>query len=115
MNKIGKPGGIMGRPIGAKNKLPVILKDMILEALSDSGGVGYLVRQAEENPGPFLQLVGKILPMQVTGADGKALTIKVFTCVPTPEMIEEADAENADEVPMLGTVTIPEDAHENLH
>ena len=50
---------------GIPNKVTKELKDMILGALSDAGGQAYLARQAEENPGPFLALVGKVLPMSI--------------------------------------------------
>lgn len=58
-----------GRPKGTKNKATAALKDMILEALGEAGGVQYLARQAKENPGVFCSLVGKVLPLQI-GADG---------------------------------------------
>jgi len=51
------------------------LKDMILEALHGAGGVEYLKRQAKDNPGPFLSLVGKVLPLQVTGENGGPIVI----------------------------------------
>ena len=38
---------------------------MILGALEDAGGQKYLKRQAEENPGPFMTLVAKVLPREV--------------------------------------------------
>lgn len=56
-----------GRPKGVPNKANAALKDMILEALSKQGGVDYLARQAEENPASFMSLVGRVLPMTVTG------------------------------------------------
>lgn len=71
----GKPGP--GRPKGVPNKTTALLKDMILQALDKAGGVEYLERQAAENPGPFLTLVGKVLPMQLTGADGEKLTVEI--------------------------------------
>jgi hypothetical protein len=37
---------------------------MTLKALMQAGGVEYLARQAEENPGPFLGLLGKVLPRE---------------------------------------------------
>lgn len=44
---------------------------MILEALDGVGGVAYLKRQARKrNAGPFMALLSKVLPMQVTGEDG---------------------------------------------
>ena len=57
-----------GRPKGAINKTNAAIKDMVVQALDKAGGVDYLVKQAEENPGPFMALVGKVLPLQVAGA-----------------------------------------------
>lgn len=54
-----------GRPKGARNKMPRLLKDMMLQALSDAGGVAYFQRQAEKNPVAFMALLGKILPTQI--------------------------------------------------
>jgi hypothetical protein len=73
-----KPGP--GRPKGLQNKTNAALKDMILEALSEAheeGGVAYLKDQATKNPTAFLSLVGKILPMQVTGEGGGSVKIQV--------------------------------------
>lgn len=58
-----KTGG--GSRLGKPNKNTAALKDMILTALSEAGGVAYLAQQAVENPGPFMALVGKVLPLQV--------------------------------------------------
>lgn len=53
---------------GIPNKMTAELKGMILEALSQSGGVAYLVKQANaKNPAPFMALLGKVLPMTVVG------------------------------------------------
>jgi hypothetical protein len=59
-----------GRVKGTPNKVTSTLKDMILQALDQQGGAEYLYRQADENPAAFMTLVGKVLPMQVTGAEG---------------------------------------------
>lgn len=59
-----------GRQKGTPNKASAALKDMILGALDDAGGRDYLRRQAVENPGPFMSLLGKVLPTQVTGEGG---------------------------------------------
>ena len=56
-----------GRPKGVPNKTTAALKDMILHALDGVGGIDSLKVQARENPGPFLTLVGKVLPMTVAG------------------------------------------------
>jgi hypothetical protein len=67
----GKKTG--GRRKGSTNKLPSELKEMILTALGDAGGVDYLVARAKDTPAAFLTLVGKVLPLQVTGKDGERL------------------------------------------
>ena len=59
-----------GRQKGSLNKTTRELKEMILDALDDAGGVEYLKQRALENPAAFLTLVGKVLPLQVTGEDG---------------------------------------------
>lgn len=61
-----------GRQKGTPNKTTALLKDAILQAAADAGGddglVGYLTAQAVANPGPFMALLGKVLPMQVAGS-----------------------------------------------
>jgi len=75
----GKPGP--GRPKGLPNKTTQLLKDAILKAAEEAGGaegmVGYLVIQAKTNPQSFLPLLGKVLPMQVTGPEDGAIEINV--------------------------------------
>ena len=73
----------MGRPKGALNKTTALLKDAILKAAEQAGNkvgndgmVSYLEVQATENPGPFMSLLGKVLPMQITGEDGKDIIIR---------------------------------------
>ena len=41
------------------------------------GLVGYLRRVATEDVKAFAGLLGKVLPMQITGEDGKAMKIQV--------------------------------------
>ena len=73
----GKPGP--GRPKGLPNKTTALLKDAILRAAANAGDgdmVTYLTQQAHLNPGPFLSLLGKVLPMQVVGdADNPLHTV----------------------------------------
>lgn len=71
----GLPGP--GRPKGQPNKTTALLKDAILRAAELAGGeatvdspggmVAYLKKQAAENPGPFMALLGKVLPTQISG------------------------------------------------
>jgi len=68
-----KTGG--GNRKGVPNAVPRALKEMILTALDRAGGVEYLQKQATENPGPFLTLIGKVLPLQVTGEGGGPIIV----------------------------------------
>ena len=74
-----RPGS--GRKKGVPNKFNADLKEAILQAATQAGGslglVGYLQMQASANPGPFMALIGKVLPMQIAGADGGALQVVV--------------------------------------
>jgi hypothetical protein len=74
-NGLRPPNAGKGRPRGIPNKNTRLLKDAILKAANEAGGggvdgtVNYLKVQAIENPGPFMALMGKVLPTQVTGSD----------------------------------------------
>ena len=66
-----RPGA--GRPKGSLDKGNALIREMACKALDQVGGVDYLARIAESHPGPFLSLLGKILPVQVTGEGGGPL------------------------------------------
>jgi hypothetical protein len=72
-----KPPKSLGRPKGSPNKTTALLKDAILKAARLAGGsdddeglVEYLKGRAIDTPGPFLALVGKVLPLQLANDDG---------------------------------------------
>lgn len=67
---LGKKTG--GRVKGTPNKTTALLKEAILKAATNAGGgddglVKYLEDRAKDTPGPFLALLGKVLPMQIAG------------------------------------------------
>lgn len=66
-----------GRPKGGTNKMTKQLKEMILGALDNAGGIDYLTDQAHAKPVAFLALIGKVLPMQVTGDPDNPLQAKI--------------------------------------
>lgn len=74
-----------GRKPGALNKNTRAIKDMVRQALDKAGGVAYLTRQAKENPGPFLTLVGKLMPAeiqaQIAGKDGGPVRLMIATAI----------------------------------
>lgn len=91
--KFGK--GNPGKPKGAVNKTTATLKEAILAAGAQSGqdtkgkgGLqGYLKRVADEDVKAFSGLLGKVLPLQVTGEGGGDLVVQVvrFAGNPTTE------------------------------
>lgn len=82
MPKVGLDRSKTGRKKGTPNKTTALLKDAILKAATDAGNgdlAAYLEVQAKANPGPFMALLGKVLPMQVTGEDGGPLQVTFKT------------------------------------
>ena len=69
-------------------------------ALQDVGGRDYLAARALDQPVAFMSLVGRVLPLQVTGENGGALVVdfRWADALPTIEAIEN------DETPAI-TVT----------
>lgn len=70
-----------GRKKGTPNKTTALLKDAILQAAEEAGDkggmVGYLKKQATENPQSFLPLLGRVLPMQVSGDPDNPVVTKI--------------------------------------
>lgn len=57
------------------NKNTALIRDMVAEALANAGGADYLLERAKDprTASAFLQLVGKVMPVQVTGEGGGAV------------------------------------------
>lgn len=85
------PAAGKGRRKGTPNKTTRALKEAIVLAAEkvgqdgkgQDGLTGYLVRLATDEPKAFAALLGKVLPLQVTGEGGGAVQI----------VISQADAE----------------------
>jgi len=84
-----------GRPKGSANKTTALLKEAIIAAAEDVGEDGngkaqlrgYCRFLARSEPRAFAGLLGKVLPLQVTGLDDKdgnpqAITIHVIDAHP---------------------------------
>lgn len=65
-----------GRQKGTPNKLNADVKAMLLGALNQVGGQQYLAEQAKSSPAAFLSLIGKVLPLQITGEDGGPVKVQ---------------------------------------
>jgi hypothetical protein len=64
-NRPGERRG--GRQKGRANAINRDIKEMVITALSEAGGVDYLVRCAHKQPVAFLGLVGRVLPLTIAG------------------------------------------------
>lgn len=93
-----------GRQKGTPNKIPALLKDAIVQAAirageelqidiagvkKEEGLTAYLKRQAVENPGPFLALLGKVLPLQINGQLNMDHTVTHINEEMTPQQSAE--------------------------
>lgn len=76
------PNAGKGRPRGVPNKVNGDVKAMILGALEQAGGQSYLAEQAEQNPGAFMALVGKVLPKDLKVDQQGNMTFTILTQVP---------------------------------
>ena len=79
--RMNMPAG-PGRPKGSVNKLTKSVREAIEGAFQAVGGAEYLADVAKRDPKTFCALLGKVLPMQVTGEGGTALAIQVITGIP---------------------------------
>ncbi len=80
----------VGRPKGSRNKLGLAIKDMILQALDESGGVQYLRRLAEDEPRAFATLLSRVIPLQVTGDADNPVVIEIVRFADQPAKQLEA-------------------------
>lgn len=73
-----------GRQKGTPNKVPALLKDAIIQAAIEVGEngkgkdglVGYLKLRAKTDPGPFMALMGKVLPLTIAGDPKNPLIVE---------------------------------------
>lgn len=79
------PAAGKGRRKGSQNKVTALLKDAIVMAAEAEGRdgcgkdgvVGYCRFLAKDEPKAFATLLGKVLPIQVSGDDGGAIKVVI--------------------------------------
>lgn len=84
-DNISKQGAGPGRPKGASNKITRDIKEAVARAFEKVGGVEYLVTVAREDPKTFCGLLGRVIPLQVSGDADAPLVVQIVTGVPRAE------------------------------
>ncbi|MBB5074523.1 hypothetical protein HNQ69_001675 [Bartonella callosciuri] len=92
------PKAGQGRVKGVPNKTTRLLKEAVIKAAELAGNkygkeglISYLEKQAIRCPAAYLVLLGKILPLQVTGEDGGA--IKMITRVEIAPLVDDNETD----------------------
>lgn len=70
------PRAGMGRKKGVPNKITANIKAAIIEAFDKAGGAEYLLQIAKTDPRTFCALVGKVIPLQVSGDPDNPISLK---------------------------------------
>jgi hypothetical protein len=79
-----------GRKRGVPNKLTAELRETILQALQEAGGVDYLLKVAREHPAVFCALLGRLLPLEARLEAAGPEQIVVTWQPPAPSLCESA-------------------------
>lgn len=71
-----------GRPEGAQNKITKTVKQVFTEVFqslqTDKEKEYALEKWAQQNPDAFYKLAARLIPTQITGADGKDLVLNII-------------------------------------
>ena len=70
-----RPGA--GRKPGVPNKMSKTVKENIIAVFENAGGLRFMETWALKNPNEFFRLYGRLLPLEITGAEGGPLVSKV--------------------------------------
>lgn len=73
-----KPGERRGgRPKGSPNKITTSMRECFRAAFDELGGVPALVAWGRENQTEFYKLTARLIPVEVTGANGSAIEFRI--------------------------------------
>ena len=104
-----------GRPPGAQNKISLSLKNMILQALDEAGGVDYLKRLAIENSSAFASLLGRVLPttLQASESDGGPAKITFERVIVMPDGRRHIEGVTPKQLPAPASHGLPNSANDD--
>ncbi len=96
-----------GRQRGAPNRLTSGVKEAILAALEQAGGGKSLANVARENPQVFCMLLAKLLPHEISGADGGPLQFQSMISVAAASLEAKLERINVRDDVIDGDVCLP--------
>jgi hypothetical protein len=110
--KNGGPRPGAGRPPGSQNKISLSLKQMILHALDEAGGVNYLKQLAIENSSAFASLVGKVLPTTLDASDssGGPAVVQFTRVIVMPDGSRHIEGKTPKQIAPPASHTLPNEA-----
>jgi hypothetical protein len=73
----GQSGNPAGRKPGSKNILTKTVKENLVAAFEQMGGLPAFVQWAKKNPKDFYGHYAKMLPLEVSGPDGTGITVVI--------------------------------------
>jgi len=99
-----------GRAKGVPNKLNATIKELIVGALDDVGGREYLAARALDQPVAFMGLLGRVLPLQLTGENGAPIAVDFRWADALPATLAEPviDADETISVTFVDTTDVGE-------
>ena len=87
-----------GRVAGTPNKTTSQVKTLLTKALTELGGLDYIVQFGRDNPEGFLKLWVKLLPIQAQISGSVQAVLPVVTVSTSPPKVSP-DATNSAKVP----------------
>jgi hypothetical protein len=84
----GQTGNPNGRPKGSANKNTLIIRDAVLDAFLELGGVEWLIEQANKNPTAFISLLAKILPSNIQATIDTVAPLTQLQLIPVSPPID---------------------------
>lgn len=73
--KIGQGKAGPGRPPGLPNKLTRAFREAVQAVYGKIGGDEAFAKWARDNPGEFYKIAARMIPTEVTGAEGAPLAV----------------------------------------
>lgn len=79
-----------GRRKGVQNKVTREIREALIEAFDQAGGVAYLVERSKDQPVAFMAMLGRLLPSEIKASiEGESPLVRIF-CTRGPSLLAVA-------------------------